>query len=59
MKTYTFFILSRSIPISVEAQNSYDAKIIIAHQLNIQDLKLIVQIGINLEDRHNATIKGE
>jgi len=59
MKTYTFFILSRSIPVSVEAENSYDAKIIIAHQLNIRDLKLIVRIGINLEDRHNAIIKGE
>ena len=54
MKTYTFFILSRSLTISVPANNSYDAKMVVAHQFNIQNKSLILQLGINLGDRHDS-----
>jgi hypothetical protein len=48
MKTYTFFVVSRQLTITVPADHSWDAKQIVMSQFAIKDSRLIVRIGINL-----------
>lgn len=48
MKTYTFFLASRQLTITVSAAHSWDAKQIVMDQFNIKDGRLVVRIGVNL-----------
>lgn len=48
MKTYTFFILSTCLTVSVQAQHKHDARQVVAHQFNVKDHALIKCMGINL-----------
>ena len=57
MKTYTFYVASQGLRISVPATNKQDAMQVVIHQCNIktsQADKVVVCLGINLQGVSHA-----